>query len=292
MPCLLRSEKISTTGGPNFVTLGREEAMKGEKVIGVIPAAGKGTRLAPFPGDKELFPLGYEDLRVGNDILRRPKVVSQYLIESMAQAGVEKIIIILGEGKHKIMSYYGDGRRFGVDITYLFQEQLTGMPFALNMVRRWFKDRVILFGMPDTVIEPSNVFEQLLDSYFNVGTDLVLGVFPTDTPSKFGMVELDQDDRVILSADKPKETSLRYMWGIACWSETFGDLMETYLREISPPTREIVLGEIFQEAIERGLEVRALRFDEGSYLDIGTPNDLIAALERFYGSPGRATRSL
>lgn len=266
--------------------------MKGEEAIGVIPAAGKGTRLAPFPGDKELFPLGYEDVRVGNEIQRRPKVVSEYLIESMAQAGVKKIIIILGEGKDKIMSYYGDGRRFGMDIAYLFQERLLGMPFALNMARRWFKDRVVLFGMPDTVIEPSDVFEQLLNNYFNWGADLILGVFPTDTPSKFGMVELDQDDRVILSVDKPRETSLRYMWGVACWSETFGDLMDTYLREVSPPAREIVLGEIFQEAIERGVNVRALRFDEGSYLDIGTPDDLIAALERFYGSPGRATRSL
>ena len=266
--------------------------MEREKVIGVIPAAGKGTRLAPFPGDKELFPLGYEDLRVGDEIQTRPKVVSEYLIESMAQAGVQNIIIILGEGKHKIMSYYGDGRRFGVDIAYLFQDQLMGMPFALNMARRWFKDRVVLFGMPDTVIEPSNVFEQLLNSYLNWDADLVLGVFPTDTPSKFGMVELDQDDRVILSVDKPKQPSLRYMWGVACWSETFGDLMEAYLREVSPPAREIVLGEIFQEAIERGLVVRALRFDEGNYLDIGTPDDLIAAIERFYVSPRRATRGL
>lgn len=84
-----------------------------ERIVGIIPAAGKGTRLAPFPCPKELFPVGYQDYEVKGRIERRPRVVSQYLFEELVLAGAQQIFIVPGEGKHDIARYYGDGRRFG-----------------------------------------------------------------------------------------------------------------------------------------------------------------------------------
>ena len=91
------------------------------------------------------------------------KVVSQYLLENLVSAGADRIFIILGDGKSDIMRYYGDGQRFGTNITYLYQENLNGMPSAIDLARYWLKDDTVLFGMPDTIIEPRNSFEMLLD---------------------------------------------------------------------------------------------------------------------------------
>ena len=85
-------------------------------VVGIIPAAGKGARLAPYPSPKELFPIGAQLVSVNGSKERRPKVVSQYLIERMVEANINKVYMIVGEHKHDLLRYYGNGRKFGVDM--------------------------------------------------------------------------------------------------------------------------------------------------------------------------------
>ena len=70
-----------------------------DKIVGIVPAAGKGSRLAPFPCPKELFPVGYQDFEVNGVHQKRPKVVSQYLIENIIDAGAGRILFIVGDGK-------------------------------------------------------------------------------------------------------------------------------------------------------------------------------------------------
>ena len=101
--------------------------MKDDNIVAIIPAAGIGSRLSPFPCPKELFPVGYQDIEINGQLEKRPKVVSQYLLENLVSAGADRVFIILGDGKSDIMRYYGDGQRFGTNITYLYQEELNGM---------------------------------------------------------------------------------------------------------------------------------------------------------------------
>jgi len=253
------------------------------KVVGLIPAAGHGTRLAPFPCPKELFPVGYQDYGVNGKVERRPKVVSQYLFEELVAAGAGQILIIVGDGKHDIMRYYGAGRRFGAHVAYLYQDELRGMPFALDLAYPWLKgDETIVFGMPDTIVEPKDAFVRLLDYHADRGADLTLGLFATDTPWKFGMVGLDADGRVVYNVDKPADSDLKYMWGICCWGARFTELMHSYLQCLPAGAKEVVLSEVFNEALHQKLEVWGLCFDDGQYLDIGTSAELDAALRRFH----------
>jgi glucose-1-phosphate thymidylyltransferase len=251
-------------------------------IVGIIPAAGRGSRLAPFPCPKELFPVGYQDYMVQGKPERRPKVISQYLVEELMAAGAERIFIILGEGKHDIMSYYGAGRRFGANVAYLFQEVLRGMPFALDLVYPWLKGEIVLFGMPDTVVEPKDAFVRLVDHHQSQNADLTLGLFDTDTPWKFSPVELDAEGRVISVVDKPKETELRNTWGICCWGHRFTELMHHYLSDIPPDKSEVVLADVFHHALHQGFDVHGLHFEEGQYLDIGTVEELDSALRKFH----------
>ncbi len=251
-------------------------------IVGLIPAAGQGSRLAPFPCPKELFPIGYQDYKVKDKIERRPKVISQYLFEELVMAGAEKVFIILGEGKQDIMHYYGDGRRFGAHVSYLYQEELLGMPFALDLAYPWLNGATVVFGMPDTIIEPKDAFVKLLDYHDGVEADLTLGLFATDTPWKFGMVGFDEQHHVTYNIDKPAQTDLEYMWGICCWGPRFTEMMHQFLLDIPVDDREIVLSEVFDEALRQNLNVRAFCFDDGRYIDIGTTEELDTALQKFH----------
>lgn len=251
------------------------------KFVGVIPSAGKGTRLAPLPFSKELFPLGYQKVNVGDETQWRPKVVSQYLVEQMIYAGINQIFIILGPGKHSIMEYYGGGNKWNINISYLYQEEPRGLPFALDLLRPWVSDDdLVVFGMPDTIITPSAVFAELVADHQRQGADLTLAVFRTDTPQKFGMVDINESGEVIHNVDKPEHTDLEYMWGACCWSSKLTQILQTFTQNVLSE-KEAVLSNVFEYAIRQKLKVRAFKYPDSEYCDIGTVDELNKAIRKF-----------
>ena len=145
-----------------------------------------------------------------------------------------------------------------------------GMPFALDLARTWLSGETTLFGMLDTIVRPRSAHQRLLAEHARAAADLTLGVFPTDEPSRFGMVNIDERGRVVGNVDKPASTSLRYMWGFACWSPAFGALMGDHLRAVSAAPSEVVLSSVFRRAVNSGFRVVVVTFDDGEYIDIGT----------------------
>lgn len=253
-------------------------------IVGLIPAAGRGKRLAPLPFPKELYPIGYQKFEQGGKLQIRPKVISQYLVEHLINAGAKKIIIVLGPGKSDIMEYYGDGNRFGVEIAYAFQGEAGGMPFALNLAYPWLTEEdEILFGMSDTIIEPVNAFKNLYQTHKAKGADLTLGLFATAQFNKFGMVELDQSQSKILhTIDKPAQSDLKYMWGNAAWNFRFGKFLKDFLKDKDGKETEVVFGDVINAAIKANLKVCGHLQESGNYIDVGTVEDLDRALKLFH----------
>jgi glucose-1-phosphate thymidylyltransferase len=140
----------------------------------------------------------------------------------------------------------------------------------------------VLFGFPDTIVEPDDAFSRLLATHRATEADLTLGLFPTDRPGAFGMVRLE-GDRPVELIDKPRETDLRLMYGMACWGPRVTALQPALLAR-APADRECVPGDIFAAAIAAGLRVRSVTFAEGRYLDVGTPAELNRAVERYGGT--------
>lgn len=261
-----------------------KEAEDEMALIGMIPAAGKGTRLHPLPFSKELYPIGYHEVNVDGEKKVRSKVVSQYLVNHMVGIGAEKIIITLGPGKTDIMDYYASGKRSGVDIIYNFQETPTGMPFALDLGFPWLSPNdVVVFGMSDTIIEPENAFATLKAFFDDKKPDLVLGLFPTDNPSKFGMVDFKKDSgEIVTTVDKPQQTQLDHMWGCCLWNYKFASFMHEKLKARKDEKKELVFGDIINAAILDKLKVFAKPIAGGKYIDIGTIEDLDMALKKFH----------
>lgn len=262
-------------------------------LIGVLPAAGRGSRLGAIPSSKEILPLGFQpsaDSRLGWS----PLTAIESHLAGFKAAGIERVVIVLGPGKYDIMEYLGGGQRFGMDLSYVFQETLRGMPFALDLARSWTRDAEVAFAMPDTIVEPRNSVANLARAHHATGADLSLGLFQTDNPAKFGMVELDAEGEVLGFVDKPKVTDLKWMWGMAVWSSAFSAFMSETLAAIPPGGNEVVLSDVFDSARRNGLRISGVPLNGSKYNDIGTPEEfqrVVQSLADRVRSPNAADRA-
>ena len=247
-------------------------------IIGIVPAAGSGTRLYPYSGAKELLPIGSQKIKINGRIEERPKIVSQYVIDAMITAGVEKIIIIINECKINLMKLYKNGQHLGVDICYIFQDKSLGMAYALNLAKNWVKNATVLMGMPDTVVLPDNCFIQLLSMHRKHNAELSLGLFPTDKPHKGGMTKYNNKNDIIYHKDKPAKTDATDTWGIVCWEYIFTQKLASFLNKNDLISNEVVLGDIFDVMIAEGYNCKAFPINNGKYYDVGTYDDFKKAV--------------
>ncbi|MBE9211888.1 dTDP-glucose pyrophosphorylase [Plectonema cf. radiosum LEGE 06105] len=271
--------------------------MSKRPVIGLIPAGGKATRISPLPLSKELYPVGfqgnsnnniYKNTQINNQNNLRPKVVSHYLLEKMQLAGIDKAYFILRPGKWDIPAYFGDGAMLSMNLGYLIMGLPYGVPFTLDSAYPFVKDTVVALGFPDILFQPKDAYIQILKKLESSKADVVLGLFPTDKPQKAGMVNFDDTGKVYSIIEKPLDSNLHFMWAIAVWQPSFSKFLHEYLIAIKqdinlPHLPEIPIGNVIQAAISKGLQVEAEAFINGSYLDIGTPDDLITAVRGFAG---------
>ncbi len=257
------------------------------EVIGLIPCGGQATRISPLPLSKELYPIGFQP---GQDAKPRPKVVCHYLLEQMRLAGITKTYFILRSGKWDIPAYFGDGAKVAMHLGYLLMGVSYGVPYTLDQAFPFVQQALVALGFPDILLQPDQVYERLIARQRSTQADVVLGLFPCDRPEKVGMVDFDETGRVHWIIEKPTATHLRFMWGAAVWSPIFTCFLNQYLvaeeckfnQQDNPTTRkEIPIGDVIQAAIAAGLWVEAEPFERGTYLDIGTPDDLVKAVRQY-----------
>lgn len=103
-------------------------------MVGVILAAGKGSRMYPFSDTlpKSLFP-----------ILNRPLLAHQLL--TMKQADLDRVIIVVGYYGFEIVRAIGDGREFGLQIEYVDQEETLGIAHAVGLLESRIHQPFLLF---------------------------------------------------------------------------------------------------------------------------------------------------
>jgi glucose-1-phosphate thymidylyltransferase len=258
------------------------------EVIGLIPAAGKATRIAPLPCSKELYPIGFRTVNHGRDI--RPKVVCHYLLEKMHLADIKVAYIILRPGKWDIPGYFGDGKIAGIRLGYLMMDLPFGVPYTLDQAYFFVKNKMVAFGFPDIIFKPNDAFVHLLEQQSKTNADIVLGLFPADQTHKMDMVEFGPDGSVRNIDIKPVETDLDLSWIIAVWTPEFTRFMHEHLMnqnikiERQPnamstlEAKELFLGDIIQAAIENNMLLSSLAFTSGKCLDIGSSKDLLKAI--------------
>lgn len=262
-------------------------------IVGIVPAAGTASRLGLLPCSKELLPIEFQDKEQGSGL--QLKVVSHFLLEIMRRADVSKAFIILRKEKWDIPAYFGDGKALNMDLAYLTVDLSYGVPYTLDQAYPFVRNNMAALGFPDVLLKPQDSFVRLLNKQRETNSDVVLGLYPTDQPHKMDLVDLNKDGSIKAISVKPSKstkTKLRYAWQTAVWKPVFTEYLHAFVaqhkKRFSADTstktkeekQELFMGDVFQVAIKDKFNISSVKFHWGDCLDIGTPGDLIKALQR------------
>lgn len=147
------------------------------KMKALILAGGSGTRLRPLThtSAKQLIP-------VAN------KATIQYGIESIVEAGITDIGIIVGESKDTIREALGNGSQFGANFTYIEQESPLGLAHAVQIAEDFIASSSFLMYLGDNIIDGS--LEELVTRFQREKPDALILVNEMKHPEQYGVVEL------------------------------------------------------------------------------------------------------
>jgi glucose-1-phosphate thymidylyltransferase long form len=161
---------------------------------GVIPAAGKGTRMEPFTNayPKELLPVG-------------EKAVIHHAIEDMKEAGITDICIVVGWKQHAIMDYLGSGEDLGVQLTYVVQDERDGLAGAVKAAQHYVKDESFAVVLGDNYVDDKRALRELVKFHRHESMDATIGAFNPEDVTSYGIIDPGDDNQVEGLVEKPEE---------------------------------------------------------------------------------------
>jgi glucose-1-phosphate thymidylyltransferase len=224
---------------------------------GIIPAAGKGSRIQPLAFSKELLPVGSR--RDGP--LERPRAASEYLIERMAIAGASNICFIISPGKSDILEYYG-GSAYNAHVCYVVQPQPMGLCDAIfRALPVIHPSETVMVGLPDTIWFPDNGLCALPSD----GLSFLL--FPVKNPELFDAVVSDPLGNVLEIQVKSPKARSDWIWGAFQMPGTILYELHDLWRQRN--RTDEYFGTLVNAYIEQGGAAKAIKAGH-SYVDIGT----------------------
>jgi glucose-1-phosphate thymidylyltransferase len=232
-----------------------------EPLKGLILSGGKGTRLRPIThtSAKQLVP-------VAN------KPVLFYAIEAMASAGIEQVgIIIAPETGEEIRRAAGDGSRFGVELTYILQDEPAGLAHAVLTAEPYLGDSPFVMYLGDNLLQGG--IEDLVASFREQEPDALILLTPVPDPESYGVAELS-DGKVVRLVEKPPEprTNLALV-GVYMFTSS----VHAAAKAIEPSARgELEITDAIQHLVDQGQRVEP-HIVKGWWKDTGRLDDMLEA---------------
>ncbi len=232
---------------------------------GIVPAAGRGSRIQPLGFSKELLPMGRHSLGDAD----RPCAVSEYLVDRMVLAGADKLCFVIAPGKSDILEYFG---QYGHATTaYVVQPLPIGLCDAIFRATPLVaRDETVIVGLPDTVWFPKDALHKLPDDV------LSFLLFPVEHPELFDAVVLDADGAVREIQVKQSDAASSWIWGaFKMPGAVLHDLTDLWRKR---DCRDEYIGTLINAYLAQGGSALGIKAGE-SYVDVGTLDGYRKALQ-------------
>ena len=246
---------------------------------GIILHGGHGTRLRPLThtGPKQLLPIAN-------------KAMSQYALEDLKTAGITEIGIIIGDVyPEKVKEYYGTGEKFGVKITYIYQDKPKGISHAIRLCKDFIGDDKFIVYLGDNVLRKNLI--DYTKKFQTSNSDAMILLCKVDDPQRFGIAELDKDNlgkiKKIMEKPKNPQSDLAVIGIYFLTPKIFG-----VIDRLKPSWRgEFEITEALQMLMDDGDKIE---YDTvtGWWKDTGTPEDIIHANKLVLDSIGTENQFL
>lgn len=227
---------------------------------GLILSGGKGTRLRPltFTQAKQLVP-------VAN------KPVLFYGIEALRDAAIEEIGIVVGDTKEEIKAAVGNGRRWGVKISYIEQEAPLGLAHAVKISEHFLKDEPFVMYLGDNILKSG--IKSLVEEFKEKKPNSLILLTEVPNAQMFGVAEL-KDGKVVRLVEKPKQPKSNLaLVGVYMFDYHIFEAVKA----IKPSWRnELEITDAIQYLVDEGYEVHP-HIVTGWWKDTGKIEDILEA---------------
>lgn len=217
----------------------------------IILSAGSGTRLSPLT---DICPKPM--LEIGG------KPLLEHTIEYLRSYDITDIAINLHHLPEKVMSYFGDGSRFGVRLRYSIENVLLGTAGAVNNFRNFFDDTfIVVYGDVFTRAD----LKKMINFHKKKKCMLTIGLYTVDNPTECGIVDMDSSCRILRFVEKPMH------------HEVFSNLANAGVYVAEPEILKYIPDdvpsdfgkEIFLGLLSEGIPIYGMHINE-YLIDIGT----------------------
>ncbi len=228
---------------------------------GIILHGGHGTRLRPLThtGPKQLLPIAN-------------KPMSQFCLEAIERTGITEIAIIIGGvGSNKVREYYGDGKKFGVKITYIEQDEPRGIAHAIRLCKDFIGNEKFLVFLGDNIIQKN--ISDVVENFKNSDYDATILLCEVDNPSRFGIADVE-NDKISKITEKPKnpKSNLAVTGIYLLTSKIFG-----IIDNLKPSWRnELEITDALDNLLKENNNI-SFEIITHYWKDTGTPEDIIHA---------------
>ena len=228
---------------------------------GIILHGGHGTRLRPLThtGPKQLLPIAN-------------KPMSQFCLEAISETGITDVAIIIGGvGSNKVKEYYGDGEKFGVNITYIEQDEPRGIAHAIRLCKEFINDEKFLVFLGDNIIQKSII--DFVEKFKNSDYDATVLLCEVDNPSRFGIADVENDN-IVKITEKPKNPKSNLaVTGIYLLTPIIFEIID----KLKPSWRnELEITDALDNLLKQNNNISFERITD-YWKDTGTPEDIIHA---------------
>lgn len=225
----------------------------------LVLAGGAGSRLRPLThtSAKQLIPIAN-------------KPVLFYGLESLRDAGIREVGIIVGDTAAEIRAAVGDGSQFGIAVTYIPQDAPLGLAHCVLIAREFLGDEEFVMYLGDNFIVGG--ISAIVERFRQDPADAQLLLTKVPDPTQFGVAELDPDGRVVGLEEKPKQPkSDLALVGVYL----LGPAIHKAVRAITPSGRgELEITDALQWLLTSGLDVRS-HVISGYWKDTGRTEDML-----------------
>lgn len=237
---------------------------------GLIPAAGRGTRMRPFTRayPKELLPVG-------------KKAVIEHAIDAFKQADIDDICIIVGHKQHAIIDYLGSGKDLGVQLTYAVQDERNGLATAVGAGERVIDSEPFAVVLGDSFFNPKDFVGDLRRFHEERDAHVTIGCVEVDDPTSFGVISGDAETGIVDGlVEKPDEGEAPSNLAIAGVYIFEPEIFRAIENTPQGKGGEYQLTDAIRVMMNDGKKIMHKHIP-GEWIDVGTPERLKKANREF-----------
>ncbi|UCD92039.1 MAG: NDP-sugar synthase [Methanobacteriota archaeon] len=224
----------------------------------IILAGGAGTRLRPLTEKmpKPLIP-----------VAGRPCI--DFVVKSLVASDFREIVITTGYMSGYLMKKMGNGLKYDASILYSFEETPAGTAGAVKIVEDFIDDTFVV-ASGDVLADVD--MADLYDYHRRTGSVATMALTEVENPEGFGIVELDDRNRITRFKEKPKA------------NEVFSNLINAGIYILEPEVLDFIPRDemfdfsknVFPALLKEEMVICGRKL-EGLWMDIGKPDDLMKA---------------